>query len=109
MNLLRKITMRKANKTYNNYIDYLKDNPEGYWFKRKLYGWGWVPAKWQGWLTTFIFIIALVFIVQNIAVHHNTGPANMYWIAFVILLVILIMIGYKKGEKPKWSWGFRRN
>ena len=44
------------------YINYIKDNPEGYWFKRKLYGWGWTPATWQGWLSTFVFI-GLVLIV----------------------------------------------
>ena len=27
------------------YIAYLKDNPQGYWFKAKLYGWGWVPVN----------------------------------------------------------------
>ena len=32
------------------YIAYLKDNLKRYWFKSKLYGWGWVPVKWQGWL-----------------------------------------------------------
>ena len=26
------------------YIAYLKDNPQGYWFKARLYGWGWAPA-----------------------------------------------------------------
>jgi hypothetical protein len=26
------------------YKKYLKDNPEVYWFKAKLYGWGWFPV-----------------------------------------------------------------
>ena len=25
---------------FKNYREYYKNNPEGYWFKRKLYGWG---------------------------------------------------------------------
>ena len=37
-------------------IAYLKDNPHGYWFKAKLYGWGWVPVKWQGWLVVAVAI-----------------------------------------------------
>ena len=40
-------------------IAYLKDNPRGYWFKAKLYGWGWVPVKWQGWLGVVIGIAIL--------------------------------------------------
>jgi len=36
------------------YIAYLKDNPQGYWFKAKLYGWGWDPAIWQGWLVLLV-------------------------------------------------------
>src|SRR5262245_12007807 len=40
----------------SRYIRYLKDNPEQYWFKRRTYGWGWVPATWQGWLTLLIFL-----------------------------------------------------
>jgi len=32
------------------YIAYLKDNPKRYWFKAKMYGWGWTPVKWQDWL-----------------------------------------------------------
>ncbi len=23
------------------YLNYIKDNPEHYWFKAKIYGWGW--------------------------------------------------------------------
>ena len=36
------------------YIQYLKDNPQGYWFRRKLFGWGWVPVKWQA-PTPFVY------------------------------------------------------
>jgi hypothetical protein len=41
----------------SRYIRHLKDNPEQYWFKRKAYGWGCVPATWQGWLTLGVFFI----------------------------------------------------
>jgi len=27
------------------------------WFKAKQYGWGWYPARWQGWLIVIGFII----------------------------------------------------
>ena len=42
------------------YIEYLKNNPEGYWFKRKLYGWGWTPATWQGWLVLAVFVVLMI-------------------------------------------------
>ena len=47
---------------YKEIIKYLKDNPKGYWFKSKLYGYGWTPAKWQGWLVLFLFL-ALIFLI----------------------------------------------
>ena len=31
-----------------NFKEYIRNNPKGYWFKRKLYGWGWFPVKWEG-------------------------------------------------------------
>ncbi|MCX6748167.1 MAG: hypothetical protein NT076_01035 [Candidatus Pacearchaeota archaeon] len=84
-----------------NYIKYIKNNPKGYWFKRKLYGWGWVPSRWQGWLVLLIwailFTLSLVMIEEN---DHEIGKNFA-----VIITVILIWICYKKGEKPRWSWG----
>jgi hypothetical protein len=29
---------------FKRQLDYLRNNPQRYWFKRKLYGWGWTPA-----------------------------------------------------------------
>ena len=30
---------------------------KSYWFKARLYGWGWVPVKWQGWLDLYLFSV----------------------------------------------------
>ena len=88
-------------------IKYLKDNPNNYWFKRKLYGWGWTPVKWQGWLVIAIFGAFIVW--SSMLFDSNSEPtaSQLTWFFVKILLasVILIAICYKKGEKPKWQWG----
>ncbi len=94
------------------YIDYLKDNPQGYWFKAKLYGWGWTPAKWQGWLTISLYIILIFMIAIN---KEENTPGNSdsgsnfltFALPIIILTIILISIAYKKGEKPHWQWGLK--
>lgn len=88
------------------YIDYLKDNPKGYWFKRKIYGWGWTPATWQGWLVVIVFvaiILTLVFSVDKASIKEG-GLIN-FFAPIVVLIVAMIGISYWKGEKPKWQWG----
>lgn len=86
--------------SFKKYFEYLKNNKEGYWFKRKLYGWGWTPAKWQGWIVLLIWVIFFI-----------SGMSMVYydWLKSIIfsisITIILIFICYKKGEKPKWQWG----
>lgn len=94
---------------FTRYIEYLKDNPEGYWFKRKLYGWGWVPVSWQGWTTIAVFILLLVwFIVPFISA---PAPSTMHVLWFLVRIVIwayaLLLVCYAKGEPPKWQWGMK--
>jgi len=48
------------------YIAYLKDNPQGYWFKSKLYGWGWTPARWQGWFVLVVYVGGLVLLRRTL-------------------------------------------
>lgn len=88
------------------YIRYLKDNPEGYWFKAKLYGWGWDPATRQGWLVILGYIVAVILFALTI---DENSPAREIVFTFilptVLLTVALIRICYKKGEKPHWQWG----
>ena len=89
------------------HINYLRDNPKGYWFKRKIYGWGWTPARWQGWLTFLIFILILI-ISSTYLAEKEIPTFYDFTISFAIMILsalILIFIAYKKGEKPKWSWG----
>jgi hypothetical protein len=86
-----------------NYLKYLKNNPKGYWFKRKLYGWGWIPVRWQGWLVILTWIILLTISVALI--QENDHEIGKNFAMIVIFTLVLLFICYKKGEKPKWSWG----
>jgi hypothetical protein len=95
---------------FKKYIEHWKDNPNGYWFKRKLYGWGWVPVKWQGWLTIAIFILFILLSSLDLKSDSNLADTKITEFLFkvVLLIIILIFICYKKGEKPKWQWGIKK-
>ena len=95
---------------FKKYITYLKDNQEGYWFKRKLYGWGWVPAKWEGWCVTFIYIfliLGLVMTREKVIPSNPDSGSNFltHALPIIVLTVLLFIVAYKKGEKPRWQWG----
>ncbi len=92
------------------YLDYLKDNPQGLWFKRKIYGWGWVPVRWQGWAVIVIYIVLLVSLIQmrEEAIPGNPDSGSNFLtfaLPIIILTALLIYICYKKGERPRWQWG----
>jgi hypothetical protein len=89
-----------------DHIDYLKANPEGYWFKRKLYGWGWTPARSEGWITLILYIVGVIyFAIKAEPVVSGTLPSLEDIAPIIILTVILLCVCYLKGEKPKWQWG----
>lgn len=92
------------------YIEYLKDNPEGYWFKRKLYGWGWTPATWQGWLVLFIFVLLIIIDAGRLGlISQSDRRASIEFMTQVFgFIVIFVLICYKKGEKPRWQWGIKK-
>ena len=87
------------------YIQYLKDNPQGYWFRRKLFGWGWVPVKWQGWLVVVIGIAIAVLGIYVGEIDDAPGAALM---GILLMIAILLTFGYWKGEKPRWQWGLSK-
>jgi hypothetical protein len=56
---------------------------------------------WQGWGVTLAYVIVLLGALRLFP--------ETYWLCFVISTLILLVICYKKGEKPKWSWGKHPN
>lgn len=96
------------------YIEYLKDNPEGFWFKRKLYGWGWTPVKWQGWVVVLVAVLLIIWNGINFSsiteTNDPTGEMLAWFFAKTIIIVVaLLVVSYKKGEKPKWQWGLPKD
>lgn len=91
---------------FKNYIAYLKDNPKGYWFRRKGYGWGWVPAQKEGWLVILLYVAAVGRIAASAdAVRSASDVLLRITTPIVVLTIFLIIICYKTGEKPRWQWG----
>jgi len=72
------------------------------WFKRRWYGWGWYPVTWQGWIVVLAFILAVIVLAFSTFPKENL---TCYFISLGILVLVLILICLKKGEKPKWQWG----
>lgn len=85
---------------------YLRDNPQGYWFKARLYGWGWTPVRWQGFVIILIYIVAIIFFALTIDRNSSAREVMFTFVLpFVLLTVALFRICYKTGEKPRWMWG----
>jgi hypothetical protein len=64
------------------------------WFGPKLYGWGWRPITWQGWL------ISLILVVFLISSTHFNLPKTHKLIADVAALVVFCALAYVTGGKP---------
>jgi hypothetical protein len=86
---------------YQEFVAYLKDNPEGYWYKRKLYGWGWTPATKEGWFLLGFFILSILYVVQT------SVEMRQSLIEIAIITILFLFIVYVKGEPPKWQWGLK--
>ena len=89
------------------YIAYLKDNPQGYWFKAKLYGWGWVPVNWKGFAVLVLFIVLIIGNFYRLDANSLSESETLinFLPQTTILTAILILICIKKGEHPRWQWG----
>lgn len=89
-----------------DYKEFIKDNPKGLWFKRKWYGWGWTPVRWQGWVATLIYIALLL--ISALRINENSGIREVliqFALPAAILTFLFILLAYKKGESPRWQWG----
>jgi hypothetical protein len=80
------------------------------WFRRKTYGWGWTPITWEGWLVTLVVVVIPILIrLTAKAMDYEKSTQYFYtWASVPILLMALILICFRFGEKPKWQWGVKR-
>ena len=80
-----------------------------YWFKRRRYGWGWVPITWQGWvaLIAFIGIVIAAAAIQLPAKPEQPSEDELirFLIIFTLAVLILVAICMAKGPAPHWRWG----
>jgi hypothetical protein len=89
-----------------------KSQKQTYWFKRKEYGYGWMPATWQGWSVIvgfFVVLLAGTFIFEDIP--RNTFSKELGLFAIVVAFAVagVAWISLKKGPSPSWNWKGRDN
>jgi hypothetical protein len=77
------------------------------WFKAKGYGFGWAPARWEGWvvLGTYIVVVVLNFLRIDGQSHSVSDTMTSFIPETFVLTFILFYICVKTGEAPKWKWG----
>ena len=95
---------------FNGYLAYIKDNPKGWWFRAKLYGWGWTPARWRGWAVLLAWLLIFTLNMLRFDLRDDSAAAVVeFFIETAILVAALIFICYKTGERPRWQWGPPKN
>jgi hypothetical protein len=73
----------------------------GFWFAQKRYGWGVVPATWQGW-AVMLGVLALAGGIAKLAEHRS----GLYQLLFIPLFAGALWLCWLKTDGGwKWRWG----
>lgn len=77
-----------------------------HWFKSKNYGYGWFPSTWQGWTVLVVFLAIVIFGTLLIfgGEPETTNEVILFTVWVLFSAAVLVLISYKKGEKPSWRW-----
>ena len=81
-------------------------NGKEIWFKRRRFGWGWVPCTWQGWAVIAAYIAADV--AFALTIDNTSTPREVaftFMLPVTLLTISLIRFCYAYGEEPRWQWG----
>lgn len=92
------------------YSDGMKDDHgKKLWFKRRRYGWGYVPVTWQGGLCLIVFLAVLFAAVLQLprdkSVQPTTGQLIVFLVVALVDVVLFAAIMIIKGPVPHWRWG----
>ncbi len=77
------------------------------WFKAKMYGWGWQPTSWEGFVVVGLYVAALIqlFISINKMSHSGSDALINFALPFIVITIFFLIICYAKGERSRWRWG----
>jgi len=72
-----------------------------------------MPAKWQGWCVIFVYILLILGLVlsreKDIPGNPDSGSNFLtFALPIIVLTILLVVVAYKKGEKPRWQWGLAK-
>ncbi|MEX0791171.1 MAG: hypothetical protein WD178_10390 [Actinomycetota bacterium] len=79
-----------------------------YWFKRRRYGYGFMPVTWQGWAAVVGYMIVVIGMASAFLVAPEevaAKEAGFFAIFFVTATSGLILLSLSKGPRPRWRWG----
>ena len=80
-----------------------------YWFKRRRYGYGWIPVAWQGWVSVIVFVVVVVAAATYLLPEKPEAPSSLQLVTFLLVLLsaifLLVGICLAKGPAPHWRWG----
>lgn len=79
-----------------------------YWFKRRRYGWGWMPVTWQGWTVVAVWILIVIggsTAIARVPEDQQSTERALFLTFMAIATIGLFRISYAKGPKPRWRWG----
>ncbi len=84
------------------------------WFRAKKYGWGWTPARIEGWLVLAAFLagVALNVVVLIDRTQHGVPMFRAlvaFYLCLAVLVAILIVVCCRTGEPLRWRWGNYRD
>ncbi len=90
---------------FGEYRAYLADNPKGYWFRRKIYGYGWTPARSQGWWLTGVYFLFIFGLFVASSSNYALIDPEEFATPIVGATLLYLAIVWKTGEPLKWQWG----
>lgn len=81
---------------------------KNYWFKRRRFGFGFMPVTWQGWLVTIGYILVIIFAGMAF-LDNNLRETSLFFLIFILATGGLLRIMLIKGPRSHWRWGRKPN
>lgn len=73
--------------------------------KRRRYGWGWTPVKWQAWLVIGMQIAIIFTAAMFLTVEQPIFELIAFLVILVLTVVTIILLGVISSPSPAWRWG----